>query len=296
VSATVVDAWGEETCFVYLLKGSKTQEFYRYSPAANVWETMTPAPVGTSGKPYKAGSVIAYGDKTDGSSLVYLLKGGYNEFYSFDVLTNTWTTLAPLTLIGTSTKKKKAGNGAAMACYADHSGDAYVLKGNNTREFWQYIADSNKWVQLADLPAGAGKNAKGGGSLVYNELLGAFFATKGNNTREFFSYGPSSFVFASASSNPSVASSNISTSHSALRIAPNPFSSATTISYTLPKAGDYSLKLYDVTGTLVTTLASGYHAAGSSSFIVHRSSLSSGIYLVKFATDGTTTTSKLIIE
>jgi len=258
---------------------------------------MLAAPIGTSGKNYKKGSVIAFNDMEGEAPLVYLLKGSYNEFYSYDVLTNTWTTLEPLPLKGTSGKKKKAGDGAAMACYADHTGDAYVMKGNNTREFWQYIADSNKWVQLADMPAGAGKNTKGGGALVYNELLGAFFATKGNNTREFYVFGPTGAAFAAAGSRLNAASnSELGASRSALRIAPNPFSNATTISYTLPRSGDYSLRLYDVTGTLVTTLASGYGSAGSSSFIVHRSSLSSGIYLLKFETDGTTATSKLIIE
>jgi hypothetical protein len=81
-----------------------------------------------------------------------------------------------------------------------------------------------------------------------------------------------------------------------LAVAPNPFTSAATITYSLPQAGNVSLKLYDVTGTLVTTLASGYHTAGSSSFVVHRSSFACGIYLLKLETGTTTTTSKLIIE
>jgi hypothetical protein len=79
-------------------------------------------------------------------------------------------------------------------------------------------------------------------------------------------------------------------------IAPNPFSNATKVSYSLPNAGNVSLKLYDVTGKMVATLATGYHNAGTSSVTVSRSSFASGIYLLKLETDNSTTTSKLIIE
>jgi hypothetical protein len=92
--------------------------------------------------------------------------------------------------------------------------------------------------------------------------------------------------------------SGLGTTYSALSIAPNPFSNATTISYSLPKAGNVSLKLYDVTGKLVTTLVTGYRNSGLSTFNLQPSTsgLSSGIYLLKLESDNTTTTSKLIIQ
>lgn len=81
-------------------------------------------------------------------------------------------------------------------------------------------------------------------------------------------------------------------------IAPNPFSNATKISYSLPNAGNVNLKLYDVTGTLVSTLVNGYRPAGSYSYslLTSHHSLASGIYLLKLETDNSTATSKLIIE
>jgi hypothetical protein len=79
-------------------------------------------------------------------------------------------------------------------------------------------------------------------------------------------------------------------------IVPNPFASATTISYSLPNAGNVNLKLYDVTGKLLTTLATGYHKAGTSAVTVSRSSLASGVYLLRLETDNSTATSKLIVE
>jgi hypothetical protein len=44
---------------------------------------------------------------------------------------------------------------------------------------------------------------------------------------------------------------------------PNPFRSHTRISYALPTAGNVSLRVYDVTGRTVRTLASGHQKAGS---------------------------------
>jgi hypothetical protein len=44
---------------------------------------------------------------------------------------------------------------------------------------------------------------------------------------------------------------------------PNPFRSHTQISYALPTAGNVSLRVYDVTGRTVRTLASGFQRAGS---------------------------------
>ena len=66
--------------------------------------------------------------------------------------------------------------------------------------------------------------------------------------------------------------------------------------YFLPGPAACRLGLYDVTGKLVTTLTTGYHAAGASSFIVHRSSLSAGIYLVRFETDEGNIGRKLIVK
>jgi hypothetical protein len=44
---------------------------------------------------------------------------------------------------------------------------------------------------------------------------------------------------------------------------PNPFRSHTQISYALPTAGNVSLRVYDVSGRTVRTLASGFQRAGS---------------------------------
>ncbi len=81
-----------------------------------------------------------------------------------------------------------------------------------------------------------------------------------------------------------------------LRIAPNPFTSSTTISYSLPNATSLSIKLYDISGKVVTTLANGRYQAGASSVTLQASGLARGIYILKFESGSYNTTRKLVIE
>jgi hypothetical protein len=277
-----------DTDFVYFLKGSGTQEFYRYNTALDNWTTMANAPLGASGKPYKNGSGLCARDSTT----IYALKGSYNEFYAYDVATNTWTTKTPLPMTGSSGKKKKVKDGAGLAFL---NNTVYCLKGGGTREFWTWQADSDKWTQLEDMPSGGGRPVKGGGALTRaNDKL---FAFKGNNTLEFYSYTPVSAVSREQIAGSSVrSSSGLRAASPVLEVCPTPSSREATIRYSLPKPGNASLKLFDVTGKLVATLASGYHAAGLSSLRLSPSSLSSGMYILNLTTECATLTRKLIIE
>lgn len=62
---------------------------------------------------------------------------------------------------------------------------------------------------------------------------------------------------------------------------PNPFNSSTTISYSLPVAGVYSLSIFDIQGRLVTRLADGWREAGSYHQVLNGGQLTSGEYLVR---------------
>jgi len=280
--------------YVYLLKGSNTTEFWRHDIAGNSWEIMANAPLGTSGKAFRNGSALT----GDGQYVLYALKGSYNEFFAYSLTNRTWVSKAPLPFIGVGGKKKKVKDGAAIGY---HNGRVYALKGGNTNEFWAWQADSDRWRQLPDIPFGSGKKVKGGGSMTYSAALRAFFALKGNGTLEFYRYGLTADDVQASSPELQVQSNSSSrTPHCALHVAPNPFSRAATISYSLPQPGNVSLKLYDITGQLVTTLTEGYRNSGSYTISVgpraSAADFTSGVYVLKLEAAGASTTAKLIVE
>jgi hypothetical protein len=283
-----------ETTYVYLLKGSNTPEFYRFNTLSNEWSPLPNAPAGLSGRWFKNGSCLTFDPSRN---TIYALKGSYNEFYAFKVDSNLWATKAPLPLIGRSGKKKKVKDGAGIA---DRSGIVYGLKGGNTQEFWAYRTDSNRWTQMEDIPIGGGKRVKGGGSLVAG--ADALWALKGNNTFEFWQYVPATaacpLLLTEEWRDNAMSSRTRSGVPIGLRIAPNPFTNTARITYSLPEGGNVRLALYDVTGKLVTTLASGYRAAGSSSLCLSapRGAFPRGIYLLKLEARGLSLSEKLIME
>ena len=67
---------------------------------------------------------------------------------------------------------------------------------------------------------------------------------------------------------------------------PNPFNSATVITFVVPKAGETTLELFDLLGQKVATLASGYREAGPHTFAWDGRNdkgrpLASGMYLYR---------------
>jgi len=77
---------------------------------------------------------------------------------------------------------------------------------------------------------------------------------------------------------------------------PNPFNPSTVIRYSIPNAGNVTLKVYDMLGREVVTLVNGYQSAGShtAQFSIQNSQLASGIYLYRIQA-GTFTSSKKMV-
>jgi hypothetical protein len=83
------------------------------------------------------------------------------------------------------------------------------------------------------------------------------------------------------------------------RLYPNPFGGTATISYQVPKAGRVSLKVYNVAGQLVRTLADGVQEAGYYGVSWNGTSeglqaAASGMYLVRLVYGNETRTEKLV--
>ncbi len=90
--------------------------------------------------------------------------------------------------------------------------------------------------------------------------------------------------------------SRLETRNCELAIAPNPFTGAAEINYSLPKATDIALRLYDVSGALTKVLAQGPVGAGRYTMRLDARKLARGIYFIKFEAAGHRETRKLIIE
>jgi hypothetical protein len=76
---------------------------------------------------------------------------------------------------------------------------------------------------------------------------------------------------------------------------PNPFNPSTVIRYQMPEARLVSLKVYDTTGRLVTTLVNGFCEAGTHEVTFDGSSKSSGLYFVRMQAGNYTAVQKMLL-
>jgi hypothetical protein len=250
--------------FVYLLKGVKTQEFYRFRISADSWERMPDAPPGKQKPGYKKGSDITCDNE---NKIIYCLKDRTNEMFAYDVLNDTWL-CKPLTsmplihlLYG---KKKKVKEGAALCLVTPNN--IYALKGGNTCEFWLFKpqeGDSGKWFSLALLPAagsdGKKKRVKDGGDLVSvncppNEKC--LLAIKGNKTDKLWKWTDSLFKsvlfsikpYQHLESNSSEEEPGSIKPLTIFQVRPNPIRENALIQFTTPEASAVTIRLYNVIG------------------------------------------------
>jgi hypothetical protein len=76
---------------------------------------------------------------------------------------------------------------------------------------------------------------------------------------------------------------------------PNPFNPATTISYTIPKAGNVQLKVYDALGREVSTLVNTHQESGWYNVNFDASRLSSGMYIYKLTSENFSQVKKMML-
>lgn len=76
---------------------------------------------------------------------------------------------------------------------------------------------------------------------------------------------------------------------------PNPFNPSTTISYSLPKQSQVTLKVYDILGNEIETLDNEEKAAGTHKINFNASNLSSGLYFYKLEAENYVEGKKMIL-
>lgn len=76
---------------------------------------------------------------------------------------------------------------------------------------------------------------------------------------------------------------------------PNPFNPTTTIAYTVPRSGAVELKVFDLLGREVATLADGMHNAATYTVVFDAKNLSSGIYFYRLSAGDVVITKSLLL-
>jgi flagellar hook assembly protein FlgD len=76
---------------------------------------------------------------------------------------------------------------------------------------------------------------------------------------------------------------------------PNPFNPTTNIKFDIIRNEAVKLEVYDITGRVINTLVNGKLEAGKYSYTLDASSLPSGVYFYKLATDNYTMTRRMIL-
>jgi len=290
--AGLVWATKHGTGAVYLLKGYRN-EFYKYDPLTNSWTNLLDAPIGIANHlKWDAGSWIVA--DADAGNMIYAFKAKYHEMYKYDTDADTWSHAIHAMPIPGSAGDKKAKDGSCAAWY---NGKIYAFKGGNTSEFWRYFPLADSWHKQDDIPivgtSGLRKKVKAGAALAGYPGTG-IYGFKGNKSLEFWRYTPYDVVGAQPSRD-GVTGASTGIASVAFAIAPNPLSSGyATVRYSLPKAGLATLNVFDVTGRTVLTQTLAAGRTGTASLDLRK--LEAGVYLVKVATEGFSTTQKLVVE
>ncbi|MFZ4589971.1 MAG: T9SS type A sorting domain-containing protein [Ignavibacteria bacterium] len=102
-------------------------------------------------------------------------------------------------------------------------------------------------------------------------------------------------VFFENGSNSLTSGNQIPKDYSLSQNYPNPFNPSTTIKYSLPKDGFVSLKIYDITGREVKSLAGEVKKAGYYSVTFNASSLASGVYFYRIQSNDYVMTKRMVL-
>ncbi len=156
------------------INNSIKNQYFILNKGSQYWYLLREMPSLPSERKVGKGSAMAVAFDT----LIFALKGNNtNDFYCYNINTGFWEILEPLPCLPAKRKNVKDGGSIVF----DGEKYLYIIKGNNTREFWRYDVFTKNFEILPEIPGD--KNVKKGADLAsYN---GKIYLLKGNNTKEF---------------------------------------------------------------------------------------------------------------
>ncbi|MFA5032663.1 MAG: T9SS type A sorting domain-containing protein [bacterium] len=80
-----------------------------------------------------------------------------------------------------------------------------------------------------------------------------------------------------------------------ITVFPNPFTSKTTLRYSIPRSSKVSLNIYDISGSCVKTFVNGEKPAGSYTTTLNANELKTGVYFVRLTAGTFKETKKLVL-
>jgi hypothetical protein len=170
--------------YLYATKGNNTRSFYRFDLVSGLWYQLDSVPFGLSGKKVKGGASSAFVSGPDGD-YVYLLKGYKNEFYRYQVASDSWKTLPP----APPAASEKYDKGSFIVW--DGTGTIYCHQAKY-HKFYAFDVATQSWrtTHLDSMPIlngrGKSKKSKDGAAAVWSD--GCIYALKGGGTNEFWKY------------------------------------------------------------------------------------------------------------
>jgi len=180
----------------YAMKGSTSNEFWRYDPATGIWDTLAPMPLAPSGSKARDGNDLTFDPNFGTEGRIWALKGGgKTDFYYYDIATDSWVSrkrvFVTIQTQGRSSRLPK--KGAAIVYVPGHSamGDVFCIPGNNSLDFLRYDIASDTWSFAPDVPMDPLRRikCKYGSDLTYG-TTDRVYVLKASNTVEAYGYDP----------------------------------------------------------------------------------------------------------
>jgi hypothetical protein len=174
---------------IYAFEGNNTRGFFVYDINDNSWSRLESIPYSSSSrKRIGKGASLVY-NKFSNPDIIYAIKGNNTlELWEYNVETDTWSykTTVP---IGLANKKVKGGAGMAFVKQGNQT-YIYLLKGNNTTEFYGYHCQADTWMKnLQQALSGPNTKSFKDGSCITTGSDNRLYVLKGGaKYNEFYYY------------------------------------------------------------------------------------------------------------